>query len=109
MVASIILVTGMKAGLHWRRRAPKVTTALCEQDASQQTAESETDSLEISKDGSGASNAEEAEAPAASDDGRYPERSSVTGGWYGGEVGLQQFIQVPASTLPKASSQICRT
>lgn len=36
------------------------------------------------------------EAPAVDDDDldKYPSRSEMAGGWAGGEVGLQQFIQV---------------
>ena len=64
------------------------------QDASQLTADSEADSLEVSKVDGDAPQAEDAEAADASGDGRYPERSPITGGWYGGEIGLQQFIEV---------------
>ena len=60
----------------------------------------------LSKDGGAATGAEEADAAsqadaqseAEADDGRYPERASITGGWYGGEIGLQQFIKVPSSS-----------
>jgi hypothetical protein len=51
--------------------------------------------------------AAEGQAQAGADaDGRYPERSPITGGWYGGEIGLQQFIEVRLPALHRDEKDI---
>lgn len=39
------------------------------------------------------------------DPSRYPNRSTLTGGWSGGEAGLKKFIQVRFGNRPQATFQ----
>ena len=80
------------------------STVSAVQDASQLTAAPEAAGEALSKeDVPEAESQAEAQPGDKAADGRYPERSPITGGWYGGEIGLQQFIEVPALVLSGAN------
>ena len=76
-------------------------TVSAAQDASQLTAapEAADQALSMEADAEAATQGE-AQTGEKAANGRYPERSPITGGWYGGEIGLQQFIEVLACLEP---------